>query len=267
MRRRKAFALIELFVVIGIIALLMAMLLPALELARNQAYTIQCQANLRQWGYLFETYADESGCTTTRRGLSCYEWIGNVWYWKSPYSIWPRPKGNYYKNRLLCPVAKKLENPKSNHLGMTFCAWRLYPYDVYGSYGINEWLLGYPQTLNPITRPPEYFWHSPDVKKPDIVPVLLDCISWSGYPHAADEPPPYEEAWIDEKGLMHRFCINRHEGGINSLFLDWSVRKVGLKELWTLKWHKEFNTSGPWTKAGGVQPYDWPEWMQKFKDY
>jgi prepilin-type processing-associated H-X9-DG protein len=63
------------------------------------------------------------------------------------------------------------------------------------------------------------------------------------------------------------FCINRHEGHVNALFFDWSVRKVGLKELWTLKWHRQFNTAGPWTKAGGVQPEDWPEWMRGFKDY
>jgi len=45
------------------------------------------------------------------------------------------------------------------------------------------------------------------------------------------------------------------------------VRKVGLKELWTLKWSKYFDTSGPWTKAGGVAPEDWPAWMRGFKDY
>jgi hypothetical protein len=45
------------------------------------------------------------------------------------------------------------------------------------------------------------------------------------------------------------------------------VRKVGLKEFWTLKWNQDFNTAGPWTKAGGVQPKDWPHWMRKFKDY
>ena len=27
------------------------------------------------------------------------------------------------------------------------------------------------------------------------------------------------------------------------------------------------NTAGPWTKAGGAQPDDWPQWMRKFKDY
>jgi prepilin-type processing-associated H-X9-DG protein len=66
---------------------------------------------------------------------------------------------------------------------------------------------------------------------------------------------------------MRRVCLNRHSGAVNSAFLDWSVRKVGLKELWTLKWHKNFDTRGPWTKAGGVQPDNWPEWMQGMKDY
>jgi len=49
--------------------------------------------------------------------------------------------------------------------------------------------------------------------------------------------------------------------------MDWSVRKVGLKELYTLKWHHGFNTANEWTLAGGVRPEDWPEWMRKFKDY
>jgi hypothetical protein len=49
--------------------------------------------------------------------------------------------------------------------------------------------------------------------------------------------------------------------------MDWSVRKTSLKELWTLRWHKNFDIRGAWTKAGGVQQSDWPEWMSKFKDY
>jgi len=66
---------------------------------------------------------------------------------------------------------------------------------------------------------------------------------------------------------MARCCINRHEGAVSCLLVDGSVRKVGLKELWTLKWHRSFNTAGPWTKAGGVQREDWPAWIRDFKDY
>jgi hypothetical protein len=66
--------------------------------------------------------------------------------------------------------------------------------------------------------------------------------------------------------MMH-FAINRHEGGINVLMMDFTSRKVGVKELWTLKWHRQFNVNGPWTKAGGAQPSNWPDWMRNLKDY
>ena len=49
--------------------------------------------------------------------------------------------------------------------------------------------------------------------------------------------------------------------------VDGAARKVGLKELWTLKWHRQYDTANCWTKAGGVQPGDWPERMRQFKDY
>jgi len=61
--------------------------------------------------------------------------------------------------------------------------------------------------------------------------------------------------------------LNRHKGFVNSLFLDWSARKVGLKELWTMRWHRSYNTASPWTVAGGVQPGDWPQWMKHIKDF
>ena len=66
--------------------------------------------------------------------------------------------------------------------------------------------------------------------------------------------------------MMH-FVIDRHNSVINHLFMDWSVRKVGLKELWTFKWHRKFPQNGFWTMAGGVQMSDWPEWMRQLKDY
>src|SRR4051794_18964131 len=56
----RGFTLVELLIVIGIIALLVAILMPALSRARQQAIQTQCLSNLRQLGMVIQLYANEN---------------------------------------------------------------------------------------------------------------------------------------------------------------------------------------------------------------
>jgi prepilin-type processing-associated H-X9-DG protein len=80
-------------------------------------------------------------------------------------------------------------------------------------------------------------------------------------PYPEDEPLFYEQdLWTPGPyNEMRRGCVSRHNGAVNAVFLDISARKIGLKELWKLKWHREWPEDYP--------PPMWPEWMENFKDY
>jgi prepilin-type N-terminal cleavage/methylation domain-containing protein/prepilin-type processing-associated H-X9-DG protein len=274
------FTLIELLVVIAIIALLVAILLPALQRARRQAKAVVCLANLRQWATTLDLYLEDNEGRWPRLGTALWLLSGRHFTDDDP-NAYGRYHGVRTESIACCPMAVKVAEPNTTGgsyalydgrrvqdvaYGLTFRAWQmLCPAPAFrASYTQNSYV------GSPAFEGRDYVGPATDLAYTDLfsltgyhnMPLLFDGVKPTN--HLIERTPPPSR---DRSGSLGEVCINRHNGYINGLFMDWSVRKIGLKKLWILKWRKNFDTAGPWTKAGGVQPEDWPEWMQRFKDY
>jgi len=268
MGKRKAFTLIELLVVIAIIALLMSILMPAMNRVKKQAKKVACQANLRQWALIWKMYCDDNnGYWLSGEG----EGDGKWWYVRMM-----EMDETVNEDIRVCPTASKPS--RYDKIGSwAYDAWvvnRGQGNEYIGSYGPNGWMCNpIPGKTNMWGRTPiEDHWRTPNVSGAHNIPLFQGQWWVDAWPKTFDVPPEIvdsRQAIPDRPNVneMWRVCVDRHDGFVNNLFCDWSVRSVGMKELWTLKWNKSFNIRGPWTKAGGCMPGDWPEWMRHYKDF
>jgi prepilin-type N-terminal cleavage/methylation domain-containing protein len=296
----KGFTLIELLVVIAIIALLMSILMPALRNVRDQAKDAMCKQRLQQWGVMYNMYAGEyDGKLMDMNSYPAYISASNPDGFMA--HAWVPLMKPYYRTFeiVMCPSAVNRWSDLENYddplaaYDFTFLAgdvvlgefydqqqYKIGDEYLYGSYGKNPWV-SYASTelIGDDFYNYEHYFQTVRVKNVSQVPLFGDCNFTGGFPHVHDEPSEFRLHGPidgDPPGEINRWNLDRHKLSINLVFLDWSVRKVGLKQLWQLRWSKETIEVGGgsvngWGRPGEVpdpeDPEDWPEWMRNAKNY
>ncbi|MGE4286333.1 MAG: type II secretion system protein [Phycisphaerae bacterium] len=273
--KRKAFTLIELLVVISIIAMLMAVLMPALGKARKMAKDVVCKTNLHSWGYSVEMYL--------------HDYKDSFWQGFNDFSP---ANGNWWLDALrvyfddidkvrVCPMAPT-PITETNSKQPPFLGWGIFGEEGYsdfagatgdwGSYCSNGWIENKWKESGYASISSRFWRRGSAISTPDNVPVFtagqwFDC--WPDIEDGTFTPPTAEDVYWNSSAALHsaRFVQNRHDGKQNILTADGSVNSVGLKGLWTYKWHRNFDTRNRYTAAGGATNDVWPEWMKNFKEY
>ena len=243
---KRAFTLIELLVVISIIALLIAILLPALSSARVAGRDAACRSNLRQWGIAMTSYATDN--------LDAFPLYveGAPFYNVRDYWIDPNLK--------FCPEADTPAEPErlgADILGSSSHAWVEARIDhdgdgsleaEVGSYGLNA--MCNEGVWASSALPSENYFAS--ISETDSeVPLYADCMwtaIFAGGTLFGDEPGSQEYGLtVMRTWGVNRAAIRRHFGtNSNVVFADGHVEGVRLPDLWTLRWHKNWDTQqGP----------------------
>jgi prepilin-type N-terminal cleavage/methylation domain-containing protein/prepilin-type processing-associated H-X9-DG protein len=256
----KGFTLIELLVVIAIIAILAALLLPALAGAKRESLELKCKSNLKQMDLALFMYLDDY--KTIARNVNTGNWLPLLATVQAAVLT-----VNY------CPVAGT-NSPGFGGGGNILCAWDSGSGTNSGSYFLNGWIYtpdtfanGVDQWVTTQTTVGlgGLFQKQDNIGNPAATPFFCDGMWEDGWPNggtagATGDASPTDLYDGSESGtqgqMMWRICIARHQisnpgaalknvnpntaypGGINMALADGHVEAAKLDTLWSAYyWH------------------------------